>query len=108
MFSLRALLKFDLASLEVVVTEPTVKPRFLFLVFLRSYSRASLQTFPSVIFYSYFFPTSDFPDFVDEDALAFDIAPNVSDSLLRLRNPIHSAEPPPEPVLLSPPPSSSP
>ena len=90
-----------------MVAEPSVNPRFPPLLVLTSSLRASLQPIPSVLFYLYFFPTSGFLNFVNEDALDFSIAPSVSDSALGLRNRIHLAEPLPAPVL-SPPPSPAP
>ena len=104
---LRALLEFNLASLEVVVAEPSVNPSFFFLMFLTSSLRASLHPFTSVLFYFLPFPKFEFfLDFVDEDALAFTVALSISDSALDLRNRILSAEPPPE-LVLSPPPAPS-
>ena len=80
MFFLRALLEFDLASLEVAVAEPSLNPGFFFPLFLRSSLRASLQPFPCVIFIPTFSQLWVFPEFFDEDDLAFAILLNVSDS----------------------------
>ena len=75
---------------------------------------SSLRAFCSLSLLCYFILTFSqlrvFLDFVNEDALDFAIVPNVSDSVLGLRNRIYSAEPPLAPVFLLPPtlPSSLP
>ena len=100
-FFLDALLEFDLASLEVVAAEPSVNPRFFFLLSLINSSWASRKLFPSVLFYSLFFPASIF----FEAVLDFTISPNASVRALGLNNLIHSTDPPPETLFLSNPPS---
>ena len=82
-------------------------PALFFLLSLKSSSRASGQTSPSVLFYSYFSQLRFFLEAVDKDALAFAIAPNASVCTPGLRNLSHFVDPPPETVFLSPPPLPS-
>ena len=108
-FFLHALLKFDLSSLEVVVAELSVNPRFcipfVFDKFFTSFwSDFLFYAILILIFPSFVF----FLEAVEEDALAFAIAANASVRAPGLRNLSYSADPPPETVFLSPPPSPTP
>ena len=106
---LHALLGFNLASLEVVVYEPSVNPRFFLPNVFDEFFTRFWGAFPfRAILFLLFFSFGSFPEAVDEGASAFAIAPNASVRALGLRNLSHSVDPSPEPVFLSPPPSPSP
>ena len=108
MFFLRALLEFNLASLEDAVSEPSVNPRFFLPAFFYDLFTSFFGIFPFRAILFLLFPNFGFFDFFDEDALAFAISPIVSNSAFGLRNRIHSAEPTLVPVFLSPLPSLAP
>ena len=104
-FFVHAPLKFDLASLKIVVYALSVNPH-VFLSAVLGYLLTSFWT--AFLFHDNLFLLFSGLDFflkaINEDALAFAIAPNAFISALGLRNLSHSAYPPPESVLLPPPP----
>ena len=106
---LHAPLESELAPLEVVVYEPLVHPQIFLPAVFGNFLTSVWSAFIFCANLFFFFHFGLFLKSVDEDALAFAIAPNASIHALGIRNFRHYEDPLLELVFLSPPsfPSSS-